>query len=156
MLVIMVAAFTACHTNEENYKKAYDLAMAKAKESVGAEEYEKVKAEQRRFTTVINGDSVRMIRKYCNIVDGKPDEVQRYSIIVAEFKQITNAKSYRDRLRENDGLASYVVYNSNDKTYCVVAQGFPTKEEAAQFIKEMPRRVKTKIMLDLPWILDRI
>lgn len=155
--LIMLGA-VGCKTSEENYKAAYDKAVARTQESVGKEAYDKVQAEKRRYTEVVNGDSVRVVRAHCNIVDGKATEVKKYSVVVAVFDQLINARSYRDRLRDQEGFESYVVLNNADKKYHVILQGFDDKPQAVAFIKNIqdnPSFIKMKIMVPIPWILEK-
>ena len=74
--VLMLGA-VGCKTSEENYKAAYDKAVARTQENVGLEAYDKVQAEKRRYTEVVNGDSVRVVRAHCNIVDGQHADVKK-------------------------------------------------------------------------------
>ena len=151
-------ALVGCKTTEENYKAAYDKAVARTQENVGQEAYDKVQAEKRRYTEVVNGDSVRIVRAFTNIVDGAPSDVRKYSVVVAVFDQLINARSYRDRLREQEGFESYVVLNNADKKYHVILQGFDDKPQAAAFIRNLqdnPAFIKMKILVPIPWILER-
>ena len=155
--VLMLSA-VGCKTSEENYKAAYDTAVARTHENVGLEAYDKVQAEKRRYTEVVNGDSVRVVRAHCNIVDGQHTDVKKYSVVVAVFDQLINARSYRDRLKEQEGFESYVVMNNADKKYHVIVQGFDDKPQAVAFIKniqENPTFMKMKILVPIPWILEK-
>lgn len=158
LLAAFALALVGCKTSEENYKAAYDKAVARTQENVGQEAYDKVQAEKRRYTEVVNGDSVRVVRAFCNIVDGTAADVKKYSVVVAVFDQLINARSYRDRLREQEGFESYVVINNTDKKYHVILQGFDDKPQAAAFIRNLqdnPAFIKMKILVPIPWILER-
>ena len=146
---------TACHSNEQNYKQAYDKAMEKHKEGVGEDAYNKIQAERMRFTHVINGDSVRMKHMYVNVADDSVKAGKRYSVIVAEFKQMFNAQNYRNRLKQEEGFPSYLLYGGPDKKYYVAIKGFDEKEVAAAFMHDLDKKVKMNILVPMPWILEK-
>ena len=147
---------TACYTTEENYKAAYDKAKERTRENMGGTIYDMSQAERVRATEIINGDSVRLLRSYFNVVDDKYENTKKFGVVVAEFDQILNARSYRDRLKQNEGFQSYVVYTNREKKYCVVAQAYDEKEPAALFISNIKQRIKMKVLVPRPYILQRL
>lgn len=155
-IIVLALGVASCHSTEANYKAAYDKAMEKHQEGVGAETYAKIQAERVRFTEVINGDSVRLVAMHVNEFKDNNNPAQRYSIVVGEFKQIFNAQNYANRLQQEEGFASYVLYGGPDMKYYVVIKGFDDKEIAAAFLKGMGKKVKMKILEPLPWILEKI
>ena len=156
-LVAVITMMTACHSNEKNYREAYEKAMERRQTGVGAETYAKIEAERHRYTHVINGDSVRMIYVNANVAIDSTDVPHPFNVIVASFSQRINAKSYRDRLREECGLSgSYVLFGGNEKQYFVVAQGFDHQEDAAAMLRDLDQKVCLKILEPLPWILRRL
>lgn len=157
VLVMVAGMFTGCHSNERNYREAYEKAIERRKTGIGAETYAKIEAERQKYTTVINGDSVRLVYVNANVAIDSTDAASPYNVVVATFTQRINAKSYRDRLREECGLkGSYVLYGGSDKQYFVIAQGCDNKEEAAAFLRDIDKRVCLKILEPLPWILRKI
>ena len=77
--------------------------------------------------------------------------------MVATFSQRINAKSYRDRLREECGYkGSYVLFGGKDKQYYVVLQGFDNSGDAAALLRGIDQKVCLKILEPLPWILKKI
>ena len=157
ILTLLAAVFmTSCHSSEKNYREAYEKAAERRKTGIGAETYAKIEAERQRYTTVINGDSVRMVYLNANVAIDSTDVAKPYNVVVATFTQRINAKSYRDRLRDECGYPSYVLYGGNDKQYFVVLQGFDDKESAAALLKDLDKKVKIKIIERLPWILRRV
>ena len=157
IMLLLAVLLTACHSSEKNYREAYDKAMERRQTGIGAETYAKIEAERQRYTHVINGDSVRMVYVNANVAIDSTDVAHEYNVVVASFTQRINAKSYRDRLREECGLkGSYVLYGGKDKQYFVVAQGFETGGEAADFLRDISKKVCLKILDPLPWILCKI
>ena len=158
MTLLMAGLFlTSCHSSEKNYREAYDKALERRQTGVGAETYAKIEAERQRYTHIIDGDSVRMIYVNANVAIDSTDVAKPFNVIVASFTQRINAKSYRDRLREECGLKdSYVLYGGPDKLYFVVAQGFDDQHAAAAMLHDIGQRVCLKILEPLPWILRKL
>ncbi|MCF0182480.1 MAG: SPOR domain-containing protein [Muribaculaceae bacterium] len=156
--MVLSLALTSCHSNEQNYKQAYDKAVAKHIEGVGDEAYNRVQAERRRFNTVINGDSVRLVRMYANVSDDSTKVARRYNIIVGEFKQMFNAQNYRDRLKAEEGFPSYLLYGGlgTDKKYFVVVKGFDDRDVAGAFLKDLSNKMKMQILVPQAWILEKL
>ena len=159
LLLVLAATvvLTSCHSSEQNYREAYEKAMERRQTGIGAETYAKIEAERQRYTHVINGDSVRMVYVNANVAIDSTDVAQDYNVVVATFSQRINAKSYRDRLREECGLTgSYVLFGGKDKQYFVVAQGFDNSGDAAAMLRDLDKRVCIKILEPLPWILKKM
>lgn len=155
--VMAIVTLSACHSNEQNYREAYEKAVERRQTGIGAETYAKIEAERQRYTHVINGDSVRMVYLNVNTALDTTIAAHDYNIVVASFTQRINAKSYCDRLREECGLQdSYVLYGGPEKQYFVIAQGFNNKAEAAEFLHGIDKKVCLKILEPLPWILRKI
>ena len=154
--ITLALQLTACYTTEENYKAAYDKAKDRTRENMGGTIYDMSQAERVRATEIINGDSVRLLRSYFNVVDDKYENTKKFGVVVAEFDQILNARSYRDRLKQNEGFQSYVVYTNREKKYCVVAQAYDEKEPAALFIRNIKQHMKMKVLVPRPYILQRL
>ena len=157
MMLMAAVMLTACHSSEKNYREAYEKAKERRQTSIGSETYAKIEAERQRYTHVINGDSVRMLYVNVNVAIDSTDVAHDYNVVVATFTQRINAKSYRDRLREECGLAgSYVLFGGKDKQYFVVAQGFDNSTDAAAMIHDIDKKVCLKILEPLPWILKKL
>ena len=157
MLAIVAVMATGCHSSEQNYREAYEKAMERRKTGIGAETYAKIEAERQRYTHVINGDSVRMVYVNANVAIDSTDVAKTYNVVVATFSQRINAKSYRDRLREECGFAgSYVLFGGPDKQYYVILEGYDDKESAAAMLRDLDKKVAMKILEPLPWILCKI
>jgi len=156
MLLLALPTLTSCHSNEQNYRAAYDKAMEKRREGIGAETYAKIEAEKLRNTTVVNGDSIRLMRYHANVDQDSASVAHRYNVVVANFKQRINARSYRDRLREEEGHPSYILHGGPESSYYVIVKGFDDLEEAAAFLKDINNKVKIKILEPKPWIFQKI
>ena len=157
LLLTVAGLATGCHSNEKNYREAYEKAIEQRRTGYGAEAYAQIEAERRKFTTVIDGDSVRLRYVNANVAIDSTDVAHDFNIIVASFTQQINAKSYRDRLRKECGLTdSYVLYGGEDKQYFVVAGGFDDRLAAAAFLRDIDNKVCLKILEPIPWILRKL
>ena len=156
-MLMAAVLLTACHSSEQNYREAYEKAAERRTTGIGAEEYAKIEAERQRYTHVINGDSVRMVYMNVNVAIDSTDVAHDYNVVVATFTQRINAKSYRDRLRQECGLkGSYVLFGGKDKQFFVVAQGFDNSTDAAAMLHDLDQKVCLKILEPLPWILKKM
>lgn len=149
-----MVGLTACHTSEANFKRAYDTAVAKTIDNEGQVYYDKKMQERVRPTEVVNGDSVRIVESFGNIFDDKPDKLHKYNVVVAEFDQIINARSYKTRLHDNEGYNAYIIFNNQSKKYCVVVKGFNEKGPAAAFVANIKSYMKMKALVPRVWILQ--
>ena len=156
--VLMLAMLLpACRSNEKNYREAYEKAMERRQTGVGAETYARIEAERQRYTTVINGDSVRLLYVNANVAVDTTAIACEYNVVVASFSQRINAKSYCERLSEECGLKdSYILRGGPDNEFYVIAQGFDNREAAAAFISDINNKVCLKILEPIPWILRKI
>ncbi len=142
---------TSCKSSESNYRMAYEKAKAAMNDGVSAETTARIETEKKSNTAVIAGDSLRLITDRVNIVDDKSAVMKPFGVVVGEYKQLFNARSFRDRLKK-EGQPAYVVMNG-ERMYFVVAHGFDTSVEAAEFLKNVRAKVKMKIPIEKPWIL---
>lgn len=157
LLALFALSLASCHSSEQNYREAYEKAVEARKTGIGAETYAKIEAERQRYTHVINGDSVRMLYVNANVAIDSTDEAKTFNVVVASFTQRINAKSYRDRLREECGFkGSYVLFGGPDKLYYVILEGFDDKESAAALLRDLDKKVNMKILEPLPWILYKM
>ena len=160
ILMMVLAAglsLASCHSNEKNYREAYEKAVERRKTGIGAETYAKIDAERQRYTHLINGDSVRMLYVNANIAIDTTAVAMPYNVVVASFTQRINAKSYCERLRQECGLTgSYVMQGGPEKQYYVIAQGFDNSADAAAMIHDIGQRVCLKVLEPLPWILRKL
>ncbi len=155
VVMAMVAVLCSCHSTEANYKESYDKAVAASRTGEKGEQYRHDLELRKKSNYVVDGDSIRLLRHHFNVVDDTPDVIKKYNVVVAEFKQQFNAVSYRDRLR-GEGHASYVVYISAKKLYCVVAEGYDDISPAATFANDPDKYMKLKVLVPRAWVLMRI
>ncbi|MEF9924072.1 MAG: SPOR domain-containing protein [Muribaculaceae bacterium] len=149
-LIIAIGAIS-CKTTEKNYRQAYEKAVMKEKEGVDSTTYNKIKEEEKGAMVAINGEDVRIKSEYLQIADGEQSDMKNYGVVVGQFKQVFNARSFRDRLKSKK-YPSYVVIN-RDGIYYVVIKGFDKNVEAAEYLKNIKKNVPFAIPLENAWII---
>ena len=141
----MLAGMASCRTTEKNYRDAYEKALQKTEENsvVDGTIYDKMRREaiNSRIVDSASGDTIPMITMSVSCVKGVsvPDSVGRYSVVVAQFKQVFNAKSMMRRLRQQ-GYATATVVQTAEPLYYVLAATCATPEEAAEAYRDIIRR----------------
>lgn len=154
IVVLMVGlSFTSCKTSEANYRAAYEIAKSKhnADEGVDRDTYDKIVAEQTSNTAVVLGDSVRLVQMHVSVVDDDQELQHPYGVVVGEYKQPFNARSFRDRLKQEEKPA-YVVMDG-ERVYYVIVRAFDTSPEAAEYLRRVRDDVQMRIPIEKPWIL---
>ncbi len=152
---LVALLLTSCKTTEENYRAAYEIAAErKANTSVDRNMSGFIEREKRLGQIqVVAGDSVRVVTERVNIVDGETANLHKYCVVVGDFKQVFNARSFSKRINEAEGSAySYVIKNSQD-VYYVVYRGFDSKDAAAEFLKNK-KNFKILVANKEPWIVE--
>lgn len=151
VLVSMLA--TSCKTSEENYKAAYDIAARKQIGGAGRDVSGFIEREKRLSEyTRINGDTVRVLTQQVRMIDGDDADVDNFGVVVGDFKQVFNARSFRERINaEETTFKSYVVING-EKRYYVIYRGFDSREDAAKFLNA--KEYKITPQLSEPWVLE--
>lgn len=152
---IALVLFAACKTNEANYRAAYEIAKQKSMDGVDAETYEKMQRESMPTKEVAGGDTLRMMRASVNVAkyEGNDDVLlKRYNVVVAQFKQIFNAKAMMGRLK-NQGYDAIVLQNP-ELLYYVVAGSLDNKGEAVELIKKLTNDESIVLREPYPCILE--
>lgn len=158
ILFMMLLSAASCKTTEENYKAAYDIAVRRQESGAGQDVSSFITREKRlNEYKQIGTDSVRIVIENVSIIDNPGKDIEKYGVVVGEFKQVFNAKSYRDRINNtenNSDSPAFVVMNTMKKYY-VIYRSFNTKTEAAAFLKDK-NNFKIKTQIDEVWILEML
>lgn len=158
ILFIMLLSAASCKTTEENYKAAYDIAVRKQETGAGRDVSSFITRERRlNEYKQVGTDSVRIVIENVSVIDGPVNNIGKYGVVVGEFKQVFNAKSYRDRINnaENNTDAPAFVAMNSMKQYYVIYRSFDTKTAAAAFLKDK-NNFKIKTQIDETWILEML
>ncbi|MFI3239730.1 MAG: SPOR domain-containing protein [Bacteroidales bacterium] len=157
LLIILSLSVASCKTTESNYREAYLKAI-----NTTAEEQEnnsiESQIEQKRITPVItenNNNEIVIKREFVTVVDGERSLLNNYNVVVAEFTQMFNAKSFRDRLTSQHQTSSYVLKNNKNK-YFTIINGFNTRNEAIEYIQKLESENKIQLPIAKAWIIYAI
>ncbi len=156
LLVCITAVLWSCHTSEKNYRESYEKTIELNRTGERGEQYLQDIANRTHYNYVVNNDSIRLRRLYFNVTDDKPEVAKKYGVVVAEFQQKFNAISCRDRLRQQENLPAYVVYEKSVKTYYVIARGFDDLSMATLFSKRPEKFMKMKVLVPMAWIITSL
>lgn len=156
ILIILLAAFTACKTSEANYRAAYEKTIAGQEEGKALENTVYGTQRQLSQTVMINGnDSVPVMMKMVSVleeaapVSGAPGKLM---IAVGRFKQKFNAVSLRQRLVD-DGYDDAFVVQTAEPYYYVVAMSFDKIADAAAALEKVRSNPPVAMKDPLPFIL---
>lgn len=120
-VVALISA--SCGTNEENYRKAYE--KAKEKESDGIENtiYNRIRQQSRDEKIVLGNDTVDVTVEYITATKAAgytPAQLQKYNVVVGQFKQLFHAKSLRGRIADG-GYPEAIIVETGEPLFYVVA-----------------------------------
>lgn len=158
IVFMMLLSAASCKTTEENYKAAYDIAVKKQESGAGRDVSSYISRERRlNEYKQVGTDSVRIVIEHVSVVDGPVNNAKKYGVVVGEFKQVFNARSYRDRINNAENspeTPAFVVMNAM-KQYYVIYRSFDTKTGAAAFMRNKGN-FKINTQTDEVWILEML
>ncbi len=147
---------TACRTNEANYKAAYEHAVSRKQDTTSGIDntvYDKIRREASGSTTVWNGDTISIKRQHVALVNNEgPKSLQEAYIIVAQFKQIFNAKSMCQRLVDNGNTEACILSTREPLYYVAINSG--SKAEMIQLCSELIRKQTVTTKPPYPLVLQ--
>ncbi len=130
-IITATAIFTGCKTTEENYRAAYELATKKDNSGIDSTIYSRIRREARPQKVVIDGDTIAMRSEYVKLTPGYREGIVfgPYNVVIAQFKQLFNAKSVMKRAIEA-GYTNAFIVETREPLYYVVAVSVSTPAEA--------------------------
>lgn len=153
LLVITVAG---CKTSEANYRAAYEKAVSARDE---ASDEDSLYGNSRRNMNVrkvagANGDvEVRLqIVKLTPEGGGKDENIRRYNVVAAQFKQRFNAISLRDRVAEK--WPDAFVVETSDSYFYVVVSSQSKLDDALFELEKLQNQKLAAVKEPCPFILD--
>lgn len=153
--VVSAVILTACGTNEENYRKAYE--KAKSTDTGGVENtiYNRIRQQAEVERYEIDGDTVTVIREYVSPAKSagfKEQQMKRYNVVVGRFKQLFHAKSLCSRMAAG-GYPDAIIIETAEPLYYVVALSSPTIRPAISAADTLRITSPVKLAPDFPFIL---
>lgn len=142
LLVAAAVAMAGCKTSESNYRTAYELAV-KDRQPVPALDEEPV-----------DDELTEQWAEYVSFTENSGDlaNYHTYHVVVAQFKQVFNARSMRGRIAES-GYPDAIVINSGVPIYYVVAVSTDTFEQAKQALEKIKNDNGISVRAPYPRIL---
>lgn len=159
MFVVFVAVVavvaTSCGTSEKNYRQAYE--KAKEKETDGLENtiYNRIREQAQVEQFEFDGATVTVVTEY--VAPAKDagftsQQLKKYNVVVAQFKQLFHAKSMCSRMAAG-GYTGAIVIQTAEPLYYVVASSTPTLREARAAADSLAVSSPVKLSAGFPFIL---
>ncbi len=134
----LLLSFASCKPTEQNYKKAYDAAIAKQK----ASQYDAdlgldlaaLTPDDAPLTAAVGEGNVMVKTLAIRILGDENTVPPQYNVCVGIYKMPTNAKAHAEALR-SQGYEAFVMVDGEDN-YHTIARSFDSWDEAAAFATE--------------------
>jgi hypothetical protein len=150
----LAIGLVGCKTSEENYRAAYDRAMA-GRDSVASLDATIYGAKRRPIgsQTVVSGtDTVAIFTHRVSLTEGGGDALHTFNVVVGQFKQSFNALSMRERLVAA-GYEQALVVQTAEPYYYVVLSSWTKRAEAVEALRSIPADFPIALAEPLPYIL---
>lgn len=154
LVIASLVALNSCKTTEANYRKAY--LIAKEKQTDGGDST--VTADLRGSfipKPMTIGDVTLPVRTEPVILtsaeNADPAAFKVYNVVAGTFKQLFNARSLRDRLREM-GFNAFLIHN-RDRNYYIVAASTQVPAEAAAQLERLRKTEGVYFQPNFPYVL---
>lgn len=140
-MAVVVLALSACKPNEAAYKAAYESAKAKRDSTGGIEGtvYERLRRQGHHTNIILGSDTLSVLTQRVGATDdggATQQTIDRYNVVVAQFKQRFNARQMRQRILA-EGYPEAVVLHTAEPLYYVVAKGCSTAQEALETLRQV-------------------
>lgn len=146
-----------CKTNENNYRQAYEAAVAQRQEESGLDStiYTKMRNSGRVADLVVDGVAMPMRSEYIGYTENggaSRETVKKYNVVVGQFRQVFNARQMRQRLMES-GYDSTFIVHTREPLYYVVTSTCSTPEEVLKAYQKVKLDKNIVLHEPLPFIL---
>ena len=156
LLIALVALLSSCKTTEANYRAAYERTVA-MRDSLDSQE-SSVYGRGRTLGSqmiVSHGDTIEGRVQFVNITPeggGSDEALQRFNVVVGQFKQVFNARSLRNRLVEAGYSGAFVVHTA-EPYYYVILSTHTERQNAIDALHSIPQDFPVNMRSPLPYIL---
>ncbi|MBD5202823.1 MAG: plasminogen receptor (KT) [Barnesiella sp.] len=156
--LIAALGIVSCKTNENNYRAAYQAAVEHRQESSGVDStiYARIRNQAQESMLAVGTDSIPLRTEYIGYTDGggaSREKVQRYNVVVGQFKQIFNANAMRNRLLAS-GYSDAMILQTREPLYYVVAATCSTAAEASELFHKIKDDKSLVLRSPLPFVLQ--
>lgn len=154
--IIASAALSSCHTNEKIWAESAGKVSDKMKRTGGIDStvYAKIRKEARPSVVKIGDDSIALVTQSIYLTkDQDYARLHRYNIVVAQFKQLFNARSLRERLYAAGYVNPYIV-ETNEPLYYVVAEGCDELHQAYSLLTKVIQEGAVPMKDPFPYVIQ--
>lgn len=157
IIIGLAVSLSACKTTEENYRAAYQTAVAKKEASSGVDStiYSRIRREATMAVLTVGADSLPLRTEYIGYTkDGgaSRETVKRYNVVAGQFKQLFNAMQMRKRLMA-DGYPGAYVLNTREPLYYVCTTTTDVADSAAIAFRKLSSDPRLRLLPPAPFIL---
>lgn len=153
-IMTIAVSLNSCKTTEANYRKAYEAAKEKQMEAGDSTVTTGLKNNLLPKDIIIHGIEIPLRTEVIGFTkDGgaTKENLKVYNIAVASFKQLFNAKSMCERLREHDYNA-FLLHN-RDLTYYVICATTDNVQEAKNCLDKIKADKDFVLKTPFPYVL---
>lgn len=155
----MLLLMGACRTTEANYRAAYEQAVA-GKESHDPLEgtiYEEIRNRATTHNYIVKGDTLSVKRERVKLSDvpTPAPQLQKAYVVVAQFKQLFNARSLRDRLKAQ-GYPDATLLETAEPLYYIAIAGGNDLAQLQTTLNDYRERKPLPVKAPYPLILEPV
>lgn len=157
ILVLAAAVLTGCKTNENNYRQAYEAAVAQREDASGVDStiYARIRNSAKVSDLVVGTDSMPMRSEYIGYTENggaSREVVKKYNVVVGQFKQVFNAREMRRRMIDSGYPGTFIIH-TREPLYYVVSATASTPEEILEEYKKVLSDKGLTLRPPVPFIL---
>ncbi len=163
-LLILIAAIatlaavtlTSCHTNEKIWAESAGKVADKMKSTGGIDStvYARIRQEARPSVVKVGDDSLALVTQRIYLTAEQPyAQVKRYNIVVAQFKQLFNARAMCERLYAAGFVNPYIV-ETREPLYYVAAEGCDHLNQAYSLLRKVMHDHPVPMQDPFPYVIQ--
>lgn len=154
LVIASIVALNSCKTTEANYRKAYQIAKEKQTDGGDSTVTADLRGSFIPKQMVIGGVTLPVRTEPVILTPAEnadPTAFKVYNVVAGSFKQLFNARSLRDRLREL-GFNAFLIHN-RDRNYYIVAASTQDPAEAAAQLERLRKTEGVYFQPNFPYVL---
>lgn len=155
--VLFAVSLGACKTSEANYRAAYEKAVGNSDdEPLDGTVYGEMRSQWSATTVNTASGPLQVRTQLVRVADkggGIPENLHRYNVVAAQFKQLFNAVSFRGRLADAGYPGSFVVETA-EPYYYVVALSTDSPDEALAALEKIEKQPPLSMKAPCPFVLE--
>jgi hypothetical protein len=155
--ILLGGIFVGCKTTEENYRQAYEKAIAGRISDIDTTLYGNFRRELKEQGIITSsGEKIAVRTVALSLVDANDAymPLDKYSVVVGQFKQVFNARSMRDRLK-SAGFIGAEVIQTTEPFYYVITSTHSKVESADSAMQNLStKQLPIKLNENMPFIIS--